>query len=204
MNASFDELLAGRPLMAILRGVPVARAVELAEAVWDSGIGVVEVPIQTPAAVDCLRAVAAAAAARGALAGAGTVRSAEQVGVALEAGAVFTVAPGLDLDVVRASREAGLPHLPGVATASEVHHALRAGCAWLKAFPAGSLGPGWLREMRGPFPDARFVATGGIGAHNARDYLAAGAGALGVGGSVTREGGLAELLAVLLAVLRDG
>ncbi|MER7283555.1 bifunctional 4-hydroxy-2-oxoglutarate aldolase/2-dehydro-3-deoxy-phosphogluconate aldolase [Dactylosporangium sp. NPDC000244] len=193
---TFDELLHGRPLVAILRGVPVARALELARAVWDSGLGVVEVPIQNAEALDCLRALADAAPA-GALVGAGTVRSAEHVAQAAGAGARFTVAPGLDLDVVRASHDAGLPHLPGVATASEVHHALNAGCGWLKAFPAGSLGPGWLREMRGPFPEARFVATGGVGAHNAREYLAAGAGALGVGGAVTREGGLAPLLEVL-------
>lgn len=196
---TFDELLHGRPLVAILRGVPVARALELARTVWDSGLGVVEVPIQTPEALECLRALAEAAPP-GALVGAGTVRSAEQVERAVAAGARFTVAPGLDLDVVRASLAAGLPHLPGVATASEVHHALNAGCGWLKAFPAGSLGPGWLREMRGPFPEARFVATGGVDAGNAREYLAAGAGALGVGGTVTREGGLAALMEVLRAI----
>jgi len=193
----FATLLDGKPLMAILRNVPIERAVSLAEAVWDSGLGAVEVPIQNPQAVECLRAVAAAAAARGAVVGAGTVVTVEQVAVAADAGAVFTVAPGLDLDVVAASAAAGLPHLPGVATPSEVHHAVRAGCTWLKAFPAASLGAGWLREVRGPFPDVRFVATGGIGAHNARDFLAAGAEALGVGGAVTREGGLAELLAAL-------
>jgi 2-dehydro-3-deoxyphosphogluconate aldolase/(4S)-4-hydroxy-2-oxoglutarate aldolase len=193
----FEELLAGRPLVAILRGVPVARAVALARAVWGSGLGVVEVPIQTPEAVECLRELAVVAAEAGAVVGAGTVRSPALVAAAAEAGARFTVAPGLDFDVVRASHDAGLPHLPGVATASEVHHALNAGCRWLKAFPAGSLGAGWLREMRGPFPEARFVATGGIDASNASDYLAAGAVALGVGGAVTREGGLVPLLEAL-------
>ncbi|MDG4824782.1 bifunctional 4-hydroxy-2-oxoglutarate aldolase/2-dehydro-3-deoxy-phosphogluconate aldolase [Asanoa sp. WMMD1127] len=193
----FPTLLHGRPLLAILRDVPVERAVALAETVWDSGLGAVEVPIQTPEAVACLRAVAAAAANRGAVVGAGTVVTVEQVRVAADAGAAFTVAPGLDLDVVAASAAAGLPHLPGVATPSEVHHAVKAGCGWLKAFPAASLGPGWLRELRGPFPDVRFVATGGIGAHNARDFLAAGAKAVGVGGAVTRAGGLDELLAAL-------
>jgi 2-dehydro-3-deoxyphosphogluconate aldolase/(4S)-4-hydroxy-2-oxoglutarate aldolase len=190
---TFDELLEGRPLVAILRGVPIPRALEIARAVWDSGLGVVEVPIQTPEAVECLRALAA----HGHPVGAGTVRSPEQVAVAAEAGAVFTVAPGLDLDVVRASHDAGLPHLPGVATASEVHHALQAGCDWLKAFPAGSLGAGWLREMRGPFPEAKFVATGGIDARNAHEHLTAGARALGVGGAVTRDCALPPLLEVL-------
>lgn len=195
----FATLLRGKPLMAILRNVPVERAVALAETVWDSGLGAVEVPIQTPDAVECLRAVAAAAAARGAVVGAGTVVTVEQVKAAADAGAVFTVAPGLDQEVVAASLAAGLPHLPGVATPSEVHHAVRAGCTWLKAFPAASLGAGWLREVRGPFPDVRFVATGGIGAHNAREFLSAGAEALGVGGAVTRPGGLDDLLAVLKA-----
>jgi 2-dehydro-3-deoxyphosphogluconate aldolase/(4S)-4-hydroxy-2-oxoglutarate aldolase len=195
-DRTFDEMLHGRPLVAILRGVPVARALELARAVWDSGLGVVEVPIQTPEALACLRTLAAAAP-DGAVAGAGTVRNPAQVAQAVAAGARFTVAPGRDLDVVRASHDAGLPHLPGVATASEVHHALNAGCGWLKAFPAGSLGPRWIAEMRGPFPQARFVPTGGIDASNARDYLAAGAAALGIGGAIAREHDFAALLKVL-------
>jgi 2-dehydro-3-deoxyphosphogluconate aldolase/(4S)-4-hydroxy-2-oxoglutarate aldolase len=78
-----------------------------------------------------------------------------------------------------------------------VHHALRAGCGWLKAFPAGSLGPGWLRELRGPFPEARFVATGGIDAANAVAFLDVGAAAVGVGTAITRPGGLAALLTAL-------
>ena len=194
---TFAALLSGRPLVAILRGVAPGEAVRLAGAVWDSGLGVVEVPIQTPDAVASLAAVAAAARDRGEVCGAGTVISADQVRAAADSGAAFTVAPGLDLDVLRASESAGLPHLPGVATASEVQRALRAGCVWLKAFPAGALGAGWFRDMRGPFPGVRFVATGGVGAHNAAEFLGAGATALGVGGAITRPGGLDELLAVL-------
>ncbi len=190
---TFDALLSGRPLMAILRGVPLAQAVDLATAVWASGLGVVEVPIQTPAAVDVLRDLAS----RGTPVGAGTVLTPAQVSAAAAAGAAFTVAPGFDAAVARASHAAGLPHLPGVATATEVHHALRAGCHWLKAFPASALGPAWLRELHGPFPEARFVAAGGIGAHNARAFLSAGAAAVGVGGALTRPGGLTALLGSL-------
>ncbi|GAB3840390.1 bifunctional 4-hydroxy-2-oxoglutarate aldolase/2-dehydro-3-deoxy-phosphogluconate aldolase [Dactylosporangium cerinum] len=190
---TFDDLLGGRPLMAILRGVPLARAAELAAAVRASGLGVVEVPIQTAEAVDVLRDLAS----RGTPVGAGTVRSPADVAVAAAVGAAFTVAPGFDAEVAAASHAAGLPHLPGVATATDVHHALHAGCGWLKAFPAGSLGPGWLRELRGPFPEARFVATGGIDATNARAFLDAGAAAVGVGTAITRPGGLEALLAAL-------
>ncbi|MEV1142605.1 bifunctional 4-hydroxy-2-oxoglutarate aldolase/2-dehydro-3-deoxy-phosphogluconate aldolase [Micromonospora sp. NPDC049799] len=193
----FATILGDRPLVAILRGLPLDTAVDLAEAVWDTGVGVVEVPVQSQEALGVLTAVARAGAARGEPVGAGTVLTVEHVRLAVEAGAAFTVAPGLDLDVLAASVAAGVPHLPGVATATEVHRARRAGCHWLKAFPASSLGPSWIREMRGPFPDLHLVATGGITAANAAEFRAAGARALGVGGSLTRPGGLAAMVAAL-------
>ncbi len=192
-----EPFLDGRPLLAILRGVPVDRAVELAEAVWDTGIGAVEVPIQTPDALLALSAVARAGAARGQRVGAGTVITPDQVSRARDAGAAFTVAPGFDPEILAASRAAGMPHLPGVATPSDVQHAVKAGCRWLKAFPASSLGSRWLRELRGPFPEVLFVATGGIDAGNAREFLDAGARSLGVGSTITRPGGLTELVAAL-------
>jgi len=191
------DILAGRPLVAILRGAARAEAVRLANAVWDTGLGVVEVTIQTPDAVQTLSAVAAAARERGEHCGAGTVVSADQVRAAVAAGAVFTVAPGFDPAVAEASRAAGLPHVPGVATATEVQRALAAGHTWLKMFPAGTLGPRWLREMRGPFPDLSFVATGGVDADSAADYLAAGAAAIGVGSAIGRAGELDRLVATL-------
>ncbi|GAA0913093.1 bifunctional 4-hydroxy-2-oxoglutarate aldolase/2-dehydro-3-deoxy-phosphogluconate aldolase [Virgisporangium aurantiacum] len=194
---TFDDLLDGRPLLAILRGVPADRAVELANAVWDTGIGAVELPIQTPDAVAALSAVAKAGGARGERVGAGTVITVDQVSVARDAGAAFTVAPGFDPEILAASLAAGMPHLPGVATPSDVQHAVKAGCRWLKAFPAASLGPRWIRELHGPFPDVQFVATGGIDAGNARAFLDAGARSLGVGSTVTRPGGLTELVAAL-------
>ena len=194
------DLLTGRPLVAILRGVAPADAVRLAHAVWDTGLGVVEVPIQTPSALLALRAVAEAAAERGEIAGAGTVTSTALVAHAAEAGARFTVAPGLDLDVMAASLAAGMPHLPGVGSATDVQRALAAGARWLKVFPAGALGAAWIRQMRGPFPDALFVATGGIDATNVAEFLRAGAVALGVGGTVTRPGGLEPLIAAIRGV----
>jgi 2-dehydro-3-deoxyphosphogluconate aldolase/(4S)-4-hydroxy-2-oxoglutarate aldolase len=99
--------------------------------------------------------------------------------------------------VAEASRAAGLPHVPGVATASEVQRALATGHTWLKMFPASTLGPRWLREMRGPFPEVSFVATGGIDGDNAVDYLGAGAAAVGVGSAIGRAGGLDRLMATL-------
>ncbi len=191
------DILAGRPLVAILRGTARAEAVALANAVWDTGLGVVEVTIQTADAVATLSAVAAAGRERGEHCGAGTVVSADQVRAAVSAGAVFTVAPGFDPAVAGASRLAGLPHVPGVAAATEGQRAVGAGPTWLKMFPASTLGPRWLREMRGPFPGLSFVATGGIDADNAPDYLAAGAAAIGVGSAIGRAGQLDRLVAAI-------
>ena len=78
-------------------------------------------------------------------------------------------------------------HLPGVATPSEIQQALRHGATWLKAFPATVLGTGWFAAMRGPFPEVNLVATGGVSAHNAADYLAAGARAVAVGSALADE-----------------
>lgn len=181
---SFDRIFAGAPVMAILRGMPTAKSVELAVRAWELGIECVEVPVQSREAAEVLAAVAEAGAGRGRTVGAGTVTTAERLAWAVSAGAAFTVAPGLDAEVARASLDAGLPHLPGVATATDVQAARALGLDWLKAFPASVLGPDWFRAMRGPFPEVPFVATGGIDASNAGAYLAAGARVVAVGSAL--------------------
>ncbi|WP_243228715.1 bifunctional 4-hydroxy-2-oxoglutarate aldolase/2-dehydro-3-deoxy-phosphogluconate aldolase [Microbacterium sp. CIAB417] len=183
-NTGFDELFGGAPLMAILRGMGPERSLAVSTTAWDLGIDVVELPIQTDEDIEALRVVAAAAKERGKLVGAGTVVSAEHVAQAASAGASFTVSPGFDLEVVRASHDAGLLSMPGVATASEVQLAMKAGLTWLKAFPASVLGASWLSAMRGPFPQARFVATGGMSAANAGEYLHSGARVVAVGSAL--------------------
>lgn len=196
-NSAIADLLGGVSLMAILRGMGVERSLAVATRAWDLGITAVEVPVQTPTDVEALRQVADAARERGLVVGAGTVVTVEHVRQAKDAGAAFTVSPGLDLDVVRASYDAGLPPLPGVATASEVQRALTAGLTWLKAFPASLLGTGWFPAMRGPFPQARFVATGGMGAGNARAFLDAGARVVAVGSALEDDAQLPALARLL-------
>ncbi|MGW4286976.1 bifunctional 4-hydroxy-2-oxoglutarate aldolase/2-dehydro-3-deoxy-phosphogluconate aldolase [Streptomyces sp. NPDC004673] len=181
---SFDRIFAKAPVMAILRGMSREKSVELASRAWDLGIECVEVPVQSREAAEVLAAVVAAGGERGKPVGAGTVTTAERLAWAVSAGAAFTVAPGLDAEVARASLGAGLPHLPGVATATDVQAARALGLEWLKAFPASVLGPDWFRAMRGPFPEVPFVATGGIDASNAGAYLAAGAKVVAVGSAL--------------------
>ena len=196
-NADFDRILAGRPLMAIFRGLGVDRSVELAYQAWELGIDAVELHSHYEPDDEALAAVAEAGRAEGRLVGAGTVVSTRHVELAASAGAAFTVSPGFDADVTRASAAAGLPPLPGVATPTEVQAAMALGLTWLKAFPASLLGPAWFRAMAGPFPDARFVATGGMDAGNAAAFLDAGVRTVAVGSALEDPAQLPALAALL-------
>lgn len=193
----FDTEFASAPIMAILRGTGIARSVELAEVAWDLGIEAVEVTVQSPSDLEALAAVVSAGTARGKQVGAGTIIDAAGAAQAAETGAAFTVSPGLDLDVVRESERLGMPTIPGVATPSEVQLAQRAGLTWLKAFPAAVLGTQWFTAMRGPFPDVRFVATGGMNARNAPDFLDAGVRVVAVGSALADQSELTRLAEVM-------
>lgn len=198
-SAWFDEAFAAAPLMAILRGMGVERSVRLAETAWDLGIDSVEVPLQTDEDERALRTLVERAAARGKSVGAGTIISPAQVTTAVDAGAAYLVSPGIDPVVVRAAADAGIPILPGVATPSEVQLAASLGLTWLKAFPATWLGAGWFKHIRGPFPQVRFVATGGLDASNVEQFLDAGVRVAAVGSALEDAAQLEKLAEVLRA-----
>lgn len=198
-NSSLSTLFGDVPLMAILRGMGAERTLAVATAAWDLGITSVEVPVQTPDDVEALRVLADAAKERGLTVGAGTVVSVEHVLQAADAGASFTVSPGFDLEVVQASHDAGMPALPGVATATDVQLAMKSGLTWLKAFPASLLGPGWFKAMSGPFPQVNFVATGGMDSTNAAQFLDAGVRVVAVGSALEDSAQLPALASLLRA-----
>lgn len=198
-SAFFEQALAGAPVMAILRGMGVERSARLAATAWDLGIDSVEVPLQTDEDERALREVVRLAAERGKVVGAGTIVTPEQVVQAAEAGAAYLVSPGIDPLIVRAAGERGIPILPGVATPSEVQLGVSLGLTWLKAFPAAWLGTDWFRHIRGPFPQVRFVATGGLDAGNVASFLDAGVRVAAVGSALED----ATQLDALAAVLRD-
>ena len=186
----------GQTVMAILRNRSVADTVALTRIAFDSGIELVEVPIQSPDAIPALEAAVAVARESGRTVGAGTVITQEQVEVCAHLGVAFTVAPGFDAAVSAASQRAGMPHLPGVATPSEVQEAMRAGFRWLKVFPASVLGPGWISAVRAPFPEARFFASGGISVHNASSFFLAGASGVAIGSALESPAQLSRLLQI--------
>ncbi len=141
----------------------------LGAALVAGGLACAEVTLRTPAALDAL---AALAANTDLLVGAGTVVRPSQVEQVVRAGAQFVVSPGLSAAVVAECRSVGVPALPGVATASEVMQALDCGINIVKLFPAETVGGvGAVAALAGPFPDIRFVPTGGIKAERLEDYL---------------------------------
>ncbi|MCY0906095.1 bifunctional 4-hydroxy-2-oxoglutarate aldolase/2-dehydro-3-deoxy-phosphogluconate aldolase [Arthrobacter sp. H14-L1] len=196
-NDWFSNNFEAAPIMAILRGFGVLRSLELATIAWDLGITSVEVPIQSPDDIETLTAIASAGADRGLHVGAGTVLTPNHVRQAAEAGAAFTVSPGLDPDIVAASLATGMPTLPGIASSSEIQCALRQGLSWVKAFPATALGTTWFKAQHGPFPQLNIVATGGLDAANLRDYLGAGARVGAVGSALADESQLSRLAAII-------
>lgn len=200
----FTQALGAHPIMGILRGYPTDRTLQLAARAWDFGARLVEVPIQSAAALHTLAALAATDREPDQFVGAGTVVNVRQVADAAAAGACFVVSPGLDPAVVEAAASHGLAALPGAATGSEIQLALRLNLRWIKAFPASVLGPDWFKAMHGPFPQVSFVATGGIDADNAAHYLAAGARVLGVGSALGEDAQLAKLTELPVAVTTDG
>ncbi|WP_236537764.1 bifunctional 4-hydroxy-2-oxoglutarate aldolase/2-dehydro-3-deoxy-phosphogluconate aldolase [Spiractinospora alimapuensis] len=192
----FVENLGDVPLVVILRGASPEEAAATARTAWEAGVGLVEVTVESEAGFPALEAVVEAAGDDHVV-GAGTVTTPELLDRTVDAGARFGVAPGLDTDTVKAAIDRGIPFLPGIATPTEAGQALRLGVSTVKAFPANALGPKWISTVSGPFPRLSVIPTGGIGAHNAADYLAAGAVAVGVGSSITKGGGLADLVRTL-------
>ncbi|MGW1808930.1 bifunctional 4-hydroxy-2-oxoglutarate aldolase/2-dehydro-3-deoxy-phosphogluconate aldolase [Streptomyces sp. NPDC002078] len=180
MTASVASVLSGARVLPVLTVPSVATAGPLADALTAGGARCAEVTFRTP---DAEQVVKALAAHGGLTVGAGTVLTSEQAERAVAAGARFVVSPGYDAEVVATCRELDVPVVPGIATATELMRALRAGLDTVKLFPAEPLGGmGMLKALAAPFPRARFLPTGGIGPEQLPGYLAHPA-VLAVGGS---------------------
>ena len=150
-----------------------AKAVPLARALVKGGLPVLEVTFRTQAAAGAIARIKAEVPE--AVVGAGTLLTPEQVRAAVQAGAAFGVAPGFDPVVVAAAKEAGLPMVPGIATASELSQALTAGAPMVKFFPAEAAGGvKMIKNLLGAFRSTgvKFMPTGGINLSNLKDYLA--------------------------------
>ena len=172
------------PVIGILRGVEGDFFGEVMQVSFAAGLVAVEVTMNTPGAEEIVRKCRRAVP-DGRLLGMGTIRNLDEARRAVAAGAMFLVTPNLDTRVIDHARSAGIPIVVGALTPTEVYAARSAGADMVKVFPCGAMGgPGYIRDLLGPFDRIRLAAVGGISLANLQDYFAAGAAAVGVSTSL--------------------
>lgn len=177
-------------IIAIGRNVSAADAPGIGEALVAGGVSVMELTLNEPVpdALAAIETLAVAAHDLGALVGAGTVLSIEAARQALDAGASFIVMPVTDIELIEWCAARGVPCFPGALSATEIHAAWSAGASAVKLFPASAVGPSYLKQIAGPFPEIPIVPTGGVSAATAGAWIAAGAVAVGMGGWLIGDG----------------
>lgn len=178
-------------ILAVLRAPSPELALEASEAIIRGGVSGIEVTFSTPDAPAVIRELIARHG-DAAYIGAGTVTTSEQATRAADAGAAFLVSPGTLPDLTRAMLDTDRVVMTGAMTPTEVMGALELGVDVVKIFPASLGGPGYLGALRGPFPDAPLMPTGGVKPDNLADWFAAGAVAVGVGGDLANGTAIAN------------
>jgi len=184
------ELHASR-LVRVVRSKTADEALQLANAAADGGIKFVEITFSVPGALDVIKELTRR---RGIHVGAGTVLASQQAERAIGVGAEFIVSPSLELNLVGLCHTANIACFPGAATPTEIIAAQRARADLVKIFPADLVGgPYFIRQMQGPFPDVRFMVSGGVSLKNVKDYVEAGVigiclGSAYLGGLLEKKG----------------
>jgi 2-dehydro-3-deoxyphosphogluconate aldolase / (4S)-4-hydroxy-2-oxoglutarate aldolase len=168
-------------LVAVVRAQSSDQAYRIACAASDAGIWFVEITLTVP---DALGVIERLALRNDLYVGAGTVLSEKDGRQAIEAGVRFVVAPSLELDLIPLCHKAGVACFPGAATPTEILAAHRMGADLVKIFPADLLGgPNFVKQMQGPFPDIRFMVSGGVSLANVQEYVRAGVTGICLGSS---------------------
>lgn len=183
MTAQALERIAAARLIAIVRTGDLDEALRVTETLHGAGVEIVEYSLAGDAALAAIRACRERFG-DAVLLGAGTVLTGQQAAVAVDAGADFLIAPNVDEEVMESASGLGVLHIPGALTPTEILLATRLGAPAVKLFPAARLGAAYVRDLRGPLPDLRLIATGGVSAGNAAEFLEAGCIAVAAGGAL--------------------
>jgi len=170
MSNSVDSVIQTHRLVPVIEIQDAQQAVPLGNALLQGGLPVAEVTFRSKAAPEAIRRMSEMS---GLCVGAGTIINVEQAKLAISSGASYLVSPGCFPKVIAFAKEKGIPIFPGVATPTDIGTALEAGVEVLKFFPAEAYGGlGTLKALSGPFPQVRFIPTGGISEKNLANYLA--------------------------------
>jgi 2-dehydro-3-deoxyphosphogluconate aldolase / (4S)-4-hydroxy-2-oxoglutarate aldolase len=182
---ALPEAVTAVRVIAILRGLRRDQAVDVARALGEAGVRAIEVTVDSPSALEVISEIAQL---DGVSAGAGTVLTVADGERAVAAGAAFLITPVVDTTVISWAAERDIPIMPGAMTPTEVSAAWSAGAAGVKLFPAGTLGPGYIRAIRAPLPHIPLIPTGRIGADDVQGFLEAGAVAVALGSELAAGG----------------
>ena len=184
----FKRYFAERPLVAIIRGVTPIDAAATAHAIFEAGIRIIEVPLNSPQPFDSIRIIADALGER-ALIGAGTVLTTDDVKRVQEAGGRLVVAPNTKAEVIRATVAAGMVSSPGYFTPSEAFTAIEAGAHALKLFPAEAASPSVVKAQKAVLPKhIPLIVVGGVNTDNIGNWLDSGADGFGLGSGLYKPG----------------
>ena len=183
------------PLVAILRGITSSEVSAVGKAIIDSGISLIEVPMNSPRPIDSISALKKTFG-DDIICGAGTVLNVAEVEQVHDAGGCLIVAPNCDEAVIKKALALGMIPIPGVATPTEAFTAINAGARYIKLFPAAGLGENYLKNMLAVLPkDITVLAVGGINASNMQSFWQAGARGFGIGGDIYQPGDSAATVA---------
>ena len=166
-------------IVAILRGANPKDVLKIVEALHRGGVQVLEITLNSPSALSLIETIHGRLGDH-LLVGAGTVMSAAEAASAVSAGAKFIISPMVEPGTIRQTKDLGAVSIPGAFSPTEIATAYAQGADIIKLFPA-TLGPDYIKNLRGPFPDIPFMPTGGINLDNIRAYQQAGAVAFGIG-----------------------
>lgn len=177
-----------RHIIAILRGITPPEALPVCETLVNAGIGMIEVPLNSPDALVSIRLAAASLGNRAEI-GAGTVLTKDQVDAVAEAGGTFIVSPDTSEQVIKQTLDRGMRSYPGVFTPTDAFSAIRHGAHGLKFFPAEVLGPKGIKAMKAVLPpNLPVYAVGGAAPDNFAEYFAAGCAGFGLGTYLYKPG----------------
>jgi 2-dehydro-3-deoxyphosphogluconate aldolase/(4S)-4-hydroxy-2-oxoglutarate aldolase len=183
-NAVIQRILKEK-VFAVLRLQRTEKIEEIVSAIVKGGITIVEITLNSKNAEECIHRVTKEFP--NCLIGAGTVIGVEAATRAIESGTKFLVSPVTDLDMIAVAQQVGVASMAGALTPTEAWQASQAGSDFVKLFPLAGLGPQYIRAMRGPLPDIRYVATNGVTTENAAEFFAAGASAVGIGSPLVTD-----------------
>ena len=188
MQKSLDQWLDQMPVIAIIRGVKPDEVVDIGLAIFEAGIGVIEVPLNSPDPFTSIQNLSTTLGQQCVI-GCGTLLTKKDAKRVADAGGQIAVTPNTNPDIIKRCIKLGMTPMPGWASPSEAFAAYRAGARYLKLFPAATYGSGHIKAIKAVLPqDAKVLAVGGVGAKDAQEWLAAGVSGFGIGSEIYAAG----------------